>query len=182
MKQLLILSIALLSLAACKKPTAPEPIPILPPATQEGKYTFGCYINGKPYNTNGTSGGWDGDHAEFGDIVYSSATSLNMFVSKGEPNMKFRISMRYVPGKMQYTIGHDAWEYIAVFSDYSGSTIPTGSNTFLTDSTHQLHLSFSKFTGLQQGCILAGTFYGSMVNSTGDSIVITDGRFDLGYF
>jgi len=35
---------------ACKKDDpAPNPPPELPPATQTGANTFGCYVNGKPF-------------------------------------------------------------------------------------------------------------------------------------
>ena len=41
----------LLLLACCHKPPEPEPNPEpdLPTATQEGKGTIGCYVNGKPW-------------------------------------------------------------------------------------------------------------------------------------
>lgn len=57
--KLWLLLIALCGLfTACKKTVTPIPTPIveqLPPATQEGKNTFGCLINGNvwvPYKTD----------------------------------------------------------------------------------------------------------------------------------
>jgi hypothetical protein len=47
MKHLLLtITLAVLLFSCCKKKTDTDTTPTLPPATQEGKNTFGCYING----------------------------------------------------------------------------------------------------------------------------------------
>ncbi len=50
MKKIFILfAFSFLFAASCGKDIPPEPEPILPPLTTEGKGTFGCYLNGEPW-------------------------------------------------------------------------------------------------------------------------------------
>lgn len=47
-----LIALLALLLLACKKDKASDPAPVqpkLPPATQTGANTFGCYVNGKPF-------------------------------------------------------------------------------------------------------------------------------------
>ncbi|MEZ5046086.1 MAG: hypothetical protein R2831_03750 [Chitinophagaceae bacterium] len=179
MKQLLlILFISTLSLCACKKKTISKPD--LPPATQTGAFTFGCYIDGKPYSTAGEKIMGVETYAYFSKIKYGSNVCLTISTSREEPNQDFYIGIRYKDMEtMDYEVGEDFFEFQGLYGDYSNSTVPTGSNLFETDSTHTLKIHFNKFTGFSSGGILAGTFSGSMINKDGTVIQVTDGRFDL---
>jgi hypothetical protein len=64
---LLLVTFSLLGLGGCSNSTPNDPIFALPPETQTGANTFGCYINGKlliPRDGTGTIGGSD-DGARF---------------------------------------------------------------------------------------------------------------------
>ncbi len=66
----LLATFSLFGLGSCSNSTPNDPVLQLPPETQTGANTFGCYINGKlliPRNGTGTIGGSDDGMSYWGD-------------------------------------------------------------------------------------------------------------------
>jgi hypothetical protein len=167
------LLLLLLAGPQCKKSS--PPLNILPPATQEGKNTFGCKVNGEiwiPYYqcSYGTSG-----CDELGFHVYSS-DSVNKL-----PLQFTLVAERSISDN----------NYSAFFiNTYSGANITqTGNiynslsiwcvigNDYHTQSLYTGSMNLTKLDTVNN--IMSGTFSFTQYNSPSDSVVVTDGRFDL---
>ena len=183
MKTYLLLSLAaaLLTASSCKK-DAPEAG--LPPATQEGKNTGGCLINGEQF----VATGWGGNllsnpiPALEGGFFYDSLYYLNINgVYKGL-NTTLTLFFR------SQTLGSYDLNQNTVTVDQGGigprvlnhATFSADNNVgiFITDTKHNGHIkltSASRSTGIS-----AGTFEFTAVNQSDPSktVTITSGRFD----
>ena len=175
MKKILLFALLLTMLTACKKK---ESKPDLPPATQTGANTFGCYIDGKPYAI------WDGDPKD--DWTYPNHTSIDdyfndysLFISikNDSPRWWFalKINLSQNIDGAYYSKG---WPYYTTFKDADvNGSIPLPSNLYETNDSNYLTVHLTKsITGKQY----SGTFSGTMKNDEGKIITITDGRFDIG--
>jgi hypothetical protein len=170
---LFLLSFTLLS-SSCKKQPVDQ-LSLLPPATQTGANAFGCLVNGialipgnrslvtgpllscgyafsqHGYLFNITGGG----KLRSGNFASVSIQTDSLKISEGEtvPLTKF-----YVPG---YACG----SYL--------ENLPT----HITNDDARGQLMITHLDTIKQ--IVSGTFYFNAVNTNGDTVKITNGRFDM---
>lgn len=147
----------LLCFTGCRKELI-NPLDMLPPVTASGANTWGCLINGK--YARGT-----GERTIRGDWTTSDGCSVQMnVVSLGFPDTTRRYAL--IPG--HYTLAAKAprqgWASLTRPANYDDSQLIDG---------------YVKITRLdQQAAIISGTFEFTMVGSPGDTVRVTNGRFD----
>jgi hypothetical protein len=176
----LLLLLVMLLVTSCKKEKA-NPVNQLPPTTQEGKLTFGCLINGKPFTPKASS------------IVAS--TPLNCYYQyvdgayyfhvsafdRSQPNVSFgvginteslSISVGSVIPLTKGDIGEASGLYV-----YSDATVRL--EEYITNNEIIGELKITHLDEEEQ--IVSGTFWFDAVNSSGKKVEIREGRFDMQY-
>lgn len=171
--------------ASCKKNHPPKVSPpdTLPPITQIGANTFGCKINGQvwvPYYPCEVT--WWSGTAELAYNIYP-AYSTSMF--------QLRFSLEAAKSENPYS-GIFSIEPAFLRSDTTGSYVYGIGNVadsmeirFITNSGDWIPSYFAKnyifqITRLDTiNKIISGIFSFTLYKSFSDSLVITDGRFDL---
>jgi hypothetical protein len=159
--------VALLGCNVFSKST--EPVEQLPPATQEGKNTFGCLVNGVVWLPKGNNG--------------SSKLDLSY-----DPNFLFGTLNLYA-----YRLDDKTDQWIALFSDSLKSTgiypftNPSRQSGFFIDAgceylndpdvTHTGSLTITRFDLSQS--IISGTFEFTVTKANCPIIEVTHGRFDM---
>jgi hypothetical protein len=161
---------------SCHK-APPEPEPDLPPETQTGEGTIGCYINGKPW--------WPKPFLAIGTDPYLKALISPV-------NQSFFLKAIYkekkIPDNEQFLqiscetpkIGINIIRIYPVsvgsmyFVDYSKSQ---GCGNYIIDSTKTRNILLTKIDTTGVG-ILSGTFEFTAFNACGDTLRFTKGRFD----
>jgi hypothetical protein len=154
---------------------------LLPPATQTGANTFGCLVNGQAF------------------------VPKNQSILEGP---KLQCNYIYIGGGYYFTVGGSnknsdgTINDIILFTDslaISGSeTIPLRQNingdaageylignapyynySYFTNGALIGKLNITRFDSIKQ--IVSGTFYFNVLDHSGDTVKITDGRFDMPY-
>jgi hypothetical protein len=187
MKGLIFLISAIFSLtvliASCKKQIVnpQDQLSLLPPATQTGANTFGCLVNGQaftPQNRNifegpvlqcnyiYTAGGYYftllvGNKNNDNSVTGVNIETDSLAISEGQ-NIPLKI----------YSTGNAQGSYVVYYN--SGSE-----NAYETSEVVTGQLTITKLDTMKQ--IASGTFYFNAVNDKGDTVKITDGRFDMPY-
>jgi hypothetical protein len=163
--------------------------PTLPPITQEGKGTFGCLVNGEVWLPETCCGSiWTPEMPELTSIYYPNSSSYFLGGRKmpsfdEEENFAFNISnfsldtgsyvlTNYGPnqaseGIYRKCIASDENNDCLESVKYSSSSIYTG----------EFHVAFLD-TSKQ---VISGTFWFTAQAENGDTVHITDGRFDMPY-
>jgi|GEM_PF-308806 len=174
------LFLILLTNTHCKVCCIPSLPNVLPPATQEGKNTFGCKINGVVWlPLFSCFAQTTGNCNALGFSIYPLATLSRLPIA-------FTLSAR----RQIYDTT------FSMFNMYTGSSRITKAGN-VTDSVTIIYFEganeFSYFPPVQTSgafditkldtvnSIISGTFHFTLYNSKGDSVVVTDGRFDLTY-
>lgn len=164
----LLLATFLTSCDGCDNDPPPKTeIEKLPPATQEGKNTFGCLVNGKAWVTKTSIDA---------NAVYQLGALLvtgQIQETTGLQNIQLNI-LENVIANQQYDLTDDpkyhgkfAWSRDEGICFYEGENTLSG------------QLTLTKFD--QSNRIASGVFEFITVVSGCDTIRITDGRFDLIY-
>ena len=156
----------------CKK-SAPPPV-ILPPVTQEGKNTFGCKVNGEVWRPYATCHIFYGRQCmELGFEVFTVDTLHKLPISfyLGSKNNTDTSAFEI------YTRGSN----IVLTGNIIDSVVPTfwkGPQfyTYMPVQTPGV-INVTKLDTVNN--IMAGTFSFTLYDSNNDSVVVTDGRFDL---
>jgi hypothetical protein len=155
-------------LAACEgckdDPTPKTELEKLPPATQEGKNTFGCLVNGKAWVTETSI---DAVVAYQLDILQISAC-LND--KERDDCMSF------------YAFGDRSVEVINLAQNQNAGVGFDSAETnciYPSENAISGNLSITKLD--ETKLIISGTFEFTTVISGCDTIKVTDGRFDLTY-
>ena len=165
----------LLMAAACHKTPDPEPNPDpdLPPITQTGEGTIGCYINGKPWVPK--------PYIVIGGINYFSVTH------KISDNSYFALDAN-IDGSLRQSLHLRAYETKVGnnkllprnddnFTDYD---IKGNCVSFIIDTTFTNNLTITKLDTSKH--IFSGTFEFTACNKCGDTLRFTKGRFDAGFY
>jgi len=171
----------LFSFASCRKHKPINLIDQLPPATQTGANTFGCLINGQAFLPKGPS---------LGPILQCAYQYLNTDYSKG---FFFQLSASHKNNTTDvlavgiftdslsinignFVLGNNQKGYTcALYSRFNNA----GNVKLYTSDNLPGQLTITKFDEYNQ--IVSGTFWFSVVKSPGDTIKVTDGRFDMQY-
>jgi hypothetical protein len=187
LKLSLISLLFLFAFGSCKKQKPSNPIDQLPPATQTGANTFGCLVNGEAVVI----------HALFGDVspefgcqyqlTYNSIAGYVFGVSGTDKvdgchfksvglqldSVQVQVSTySLTTGRVIY--GKIGWVNIA------NGCAPSPLLMYTTDSAFTGQVAITHFD--QQKQIVSGTFYFDAVERpSGDTVHVTDGRFDMIY-
>ncbi len=139
----------------------------LPPATQEGKSTFGCLVNGKAWVTRTTT-----DASSF----YQSGV-LQVSADIDETNREQHIDLIVVNGLTQGTV-YDLTNNTKSKAKFSW-VLPIGICFYEGEDTLTGQLTIKRLD--QINLIISGLFEFITITSGCDTIKVTDGRFDLLY-
>ena len=167
---LLCLLLSLLAMQ-CKEEKPEEEVnqlDLLPTATQSGRYTFGCLVNGKawvPRTTTDMGAFYQGGLLQIGAHAY---------LKPGEQDMKLVL----------YNSPEEGTSYdLTKYSDQVVEYISYGEELpdcyYEKDSTLSGSLTITKFDA--QNYIVSGKFEFTTVAEGCDTVRVTDGRFDLPY-
>jgi len=161
----------------CKKsPPLPD---MLPPVTQEGKNTFGCKVNGEvwtPYYQCGLIN------------PFSPCKELGSVVSMVDPTNQLPIDLSLTATR-EIVQGSFSSFKIGARIGQSGNVGSFFVVTYTSDSfsyhpqypLSNLSNAINVTTIDTVNRIISGTFYFTVYGPAGDSLVITDGRFDIRY-
>jgi hypothetical protein len=154
----------------------PEPkteLEKLPPATQEGKDTFGCLVNGKAWYTKSSTDAtadYQLGSLEFGGTIYEPSQSIGISLSEhtGQPALGVGTY-----GLISTSI-YDPWVsfFVSINCYYGGSSLDR-------EDTVSGSLTITKFDKVNY--IISGTFEFTIAHSGCQTFTITDGRFDMHY-
>jgi hypothetical protein len=160
-----------------------DPEPELPPATQEGRNTFGCYVNGKAWVPEGRKN------------FYRSNLSLDIDTySRG--GYAGILAYKYIPGSVNQQIaitvdslpkyGEATYPFLCKLE---GSNIDGGIAAFTDNISKCEYYCMDEARIVSGFCritrydlnrrIIAGTFEFTLAKPGCDTIRITEGRFDI---
>ncbi|WP_192822074.1 hypothetical protein [Rufibacter sp. LB8] len=180
-----LLTSLLLMAVSCEKEELSE-IERLPAATQEGKNTFGCLINGKAFVPNGNAGFGVPPLRSFYQYLFEDFNPVKghfFEVSAGDYRKEGRFivvvlgtnALELKEGETYHLTGPDQVGRAFAMVDFS----PIGLNSHKVVSPLTGELRITKFD--QQRGIVAGTFWFDAVNSQGEKVEVREGRFDMRY-
>jgi hypothetical protein len=171
----------------CKKQKPAKPIDQLPPPTQTGANIFGCLVNGQAVVI----------HKSFGDLspafgceyqlIYPTVSgfSFNVHATDKVDGCHFKgVGIGLDSIQLQETtyllntpiVNHGRHGLVNI----ENGCPPSPFLTFITDSTVTGQLTITHFD--QQKQIVSGTFFFDAIETTaGDTVHVTDGRFDMKY-
>jgi hypothetical protein len=163
--------------SCCKKERIDLPdnnnIPGLPPATQSGANTLGFLLNGKPWTPEGNNSltiDFDSgiDDGVMGIVAYRTVNSTSQNFGFG-----IRDSMNFVNSPYVLSLSQNGLFRIGVYSSATCFLRSTDNGTYRN--------GMLKITALDRTRrIVAGSFEATLFNPfCGDTIKITNGRFDL---
>ncbi len=154
----------------------------LPPETQEGKNTFGCYVNGELFVPRG--GGLGPIKTCYYQLIYPSDNGYVFQVSASDKrgnipkNIAINIDSMKISEGLIIQLKHGI-RGVEGGAQYSGELGADGIHRFYTNDEVIGQIVINKFDEINH--IAAGTFWFTAVNSLGDTVKITDGRFDMKY-
>ncbi len=175
---LLLATIVLCSLQCRKTPRPPATdIPGLPPATQTGANTLGFLLNGQPWTPQGSNGtanlsiDFDPgiDNGILGILGYRVLNASN----SSQIVLGIRDSLNFIKPPQSYRIGKPSMGGL-IFSDQFFCTRDSDDNTNFCEG----FIRIQKLDRINR--IISGSFECKLFNpSCGDTIKITNGRFDM---
>lgn len=180
---LLIFLCSLLIGSSCRKHKPVDPVSQLPPETQTGANTFGCLVNGQVFKPGGNSLSGPNLSSVY---QYLYLNSLNGYVfsvnaaDKKDPCDIKQIGFRF--DSISMNVGTYLLTLMQKGKGGGGYQLLKCSQTFeefLTNDQVAGQLNLKKFDTINQ--IASGTFWFNAVNPNGDTVKITDGRFDVRY-
>ncbi|WP_345235892.1 DUF6252 family protein [Hymenobacter saemangeumensis] len=179
MKTKLPLYLALLLLTQCSKckddPTPADQLRLLPPATQTGRNTFGCLVNGQAYTPQGNNG--QSNNVCLYDPGPNGANlSIRTYRSVDGSRTSITVNALYITGAGTYSLDLPTTAGTAYFNDRNR---PSPCNEYWHGGT----LTYSKgnltLTRVdEQAGIISGTFEFTLAQPGCDTIKVTQGRFD----
>ena len=172
---LYILLLALGSCSSCKKE-----VDALPPETQTGANTFGALIDGKAYIPQKNSGFGASDPIWGGYIgnLQSYTYRNNVCVTTRGGGASFTIFLRNVNKIGAYPLNFDTGPYPQEFYPQNYGSCTTSSGFYTTTTTHTGVVEITRADTINN--IVSGRFsFTGVDRTTGKTIQITDGRFDL---
>ncbi|MBD3748441.1 MAG: hypothetical protein IE931_02995 [Sphingobacteriales bacterium] len=156
----------------------------LPPATQEGKETFGCLVNGEAFTPKGSNLGgpvlssyyqYLNSPTAQGYFFNVSAdrkeSSFSKSISIGANDIIIKQGMKYQ--LKNYPIKNETYGRFLIVSDLGEI------NQYATVNDYKGELFISKFDETNQ--IVSGTFWFDAVNDKGEKVEVREGRFDVHY-
>ncbi|WP_303310102.1 hypothetical protein [Hymenobacter sp. BT730] len=174
----MLLSLILL-LTSCKK----DELSALPPATQEGKGTAGCLVNGKAWTPEyRVLLGMGGSNAPFVTSWYPSASGRSFYVVLSrvneEENSEVYFFLPHIRQPGTFLLNQEANPMMTSSNPPYGEYRATRySSVCYTNPTAMGSLTITRFDTVAK--VVSGTFEMHPVNAEGQVESITQGRFDL---
>ena len=178
--------------SGCKKNSSGDPLSQLPPLTTKGLNTFGCLVNGNVFTLKGLLGDIGPYYACTYQYVYADTAKPYNFAVWGEHKADGCHFASVAIGLDSVNIKTgDVYDLIA-WRDSSGKFIAGKNHGGYSDEISCLDLKFYYTTDLVKGQITfvlldpvnqiaSGTFWFDAIFTPGDTVHITDGRFDMHY-
>lgn len=174
-----LLFVALLSQTACKKDSG-NPNDDLPPLTMEGKNVIACLVNGRVVK-NKNNGGLTPTENCFYQKAYPTdngyyfhLSSSDKSVANERRNIHINVDSMTVREGLVIPLGKAGkGAAYGEYHEWRSTTI----TEFKTSEILKGELVIRKFD--EQKSIAAGTFWFNAISSNGDTVRVTDGRFDM---
>lgn len=170
-------------IASCKKHIVKpqDQLSLLPPTTQTGANTFGCLINGQAFVPKNLS------------ILEGARLQCNYILTGGGHYFTVGCANENSDGSVTDVILYTDSLTVSqgqtlTLSDFNKQGMASGSYAigsaanipnYYTNNSHGGQLYISHLDSIKQ--IISGTFYFKAINSKGDTINVTNGRFDMQY-
>lgn len=162
----------------CKKSAPPKDQ--LPPITQDGNNSFGCRVNGVIWVPHFNCSVFTGNCKELGlevfqgDSISKLPISFTLGVKRTGSDGTNSSFIMYSPLANVNQTGNIFDSIVVLYQR------DTASYYYHFPPSYTLGaVNLTKLDTINN--IIAGTFYFTLHNSAGDSVVITDGRFDLNF-
>lgn len=182
--RLILASLIFISITTseCKKHKPGNPVDQLPPETQIGANTFGCLIDGKVFLPKGR-GGVNPILTSYCQYIFTDYSKGYFFqVSANDfsnPNQTYSVTIN--TDSIPVSVGTRILTSPTIKGEASGRYLYIDPNfqlhDYRTSTPYQGELIIKKFDEINQ--IASGTFWFNAVNATGDTVHVTDGRFDM---
>lgn len=179
---LILASLFLITLTGskCKKEKPGNPIDQLPPETQIGANTFGCLVDGKVFLPKGP--GLNPILTCYYQYIYYPSPTGFVFqvAARDNSNPSTLNSMNILSDSIILEQGKTYNLQETNRGTVRGNYRHWNNNSlddFLTFSPSSGQLKVNKFDEVNQ--IASGTFWFNAVNSNGDTVHVTNGRFDM---
>lgn len=171
-----LLTIPLFWTGCAKEPACPEVK--LPPVTMDGRNTFGCKINGEP---------WVAYSDESTIVTFFGHNKLDVVAQEADSSFTI-FARRFIQTDCELTreifilnfkVGREKWPHLRVFSNYIH---PEGCITSYVDTSRENSIKVHHWLRGQAIGQVAGTFSFTIYHpDCGDTLRVTDGRFDVSY-
>jgi hypothetical protein len=144
--------------------------PILPPKTQSGENTFGCFVNGKMFIPRG---GWLG--SEFSNHCQDNFFSLSISDDKNTEAVSIQLAFAPIYDTSVTISNYDSTNnkfmiFSVSYDYYRQHAYPINQYTG--------HMSITKRDTINH--IISGTFWFDAIDTTNNKVIqVRDGRFDL---
>jgi hypothetical protein len=165
----LILFLTIIISNSCKKK---DTIDNIVPATQIGANTFGCIINGQIVKVTGKTGFLSNDGID--GVTYPEEFAIFVLTENPRRDLTIIIRFNHQPGIFSLYIKD---KNIVKLTDdvVANGTITGGDNYY---ESNEKSIGTIQITRVDSA-VLAGKFTFDLYNSKGESIQLTDGRFDI---
>ena len=177
---ILAVCLTILMMAGCKKNKPKTELEKLPPITQTGANTFGCLINGQVFLPKGPS--LNPILTCYYQYIYSPSSSGYVFQvaarDNSHPSILNSVNILCDSVKLEESKTYTLQEVVRGLSrgNYRHFT-DTSLDDFFTYSPFSGELFLKRFDETNQ--IASGTFWFNAVDTNGDTVHVTDGRFDM---
>lgn len=145
----------------------------LPKLTQEGKNTFGCKINGKNWVPKG-GGGFSGIPPTGGGFYYNKNT---IYIRAYNDNESIQFYLKDVFNAGVYLFNTTTLPMPDNLYPESYGLYSNANGTYVTTYAYTGKVTISNRDTINS--IVSGRFEFTAVNSSGKTVKITDGRFDI---
>lgn len=178
----LLAAFTLFTESSCHKTKPSNPLDQLPPATQTGANTFGCLIHGEVFIPKGF--GLSAPHRQCTYIYLQDNYDTGYFFSvsaadkSSPPNLTsvgiFTDSLELQENKTYPLVSNGIrGEAYGTYNFYTAEAL----DSYYTSSQLPGELRITKYDSANQ--IVSGTFWFNILDKLGDTVKITDGRFDM---
>ena len=162
----LFLLAALAGVSGCRKEKDPTPLERLPPATTTGANTWGCLVNGEAW----TSKGADNMRA---DWTVRDFMSVGMFFSQRSVKLIFPDSTN------NYSIQASCWNLAENMAFRAYASVQIVYKIYSSAGVVNGTVCLSRVD--RQAGVVSGTFEFTIVGQPGDTLRVTNGRFDVSH-
>lgn len=149
-----------------------EAQPELPPPTREGKNTFGCYINGKPWIPKGRAGTVSNLNMTYDPDYAGGSFEVKAFRKEEDGREDMGIILDSLRQTGSYFLDKPGRRQAVFLGTDSDCWHLRGDSYYRSGS-----VTITRFD--MQAKVIAGTFEFVLAKPGCDTITVTDGRFDM---